>query len=291
MPPVSPASFVRIIRAAACFLMLLFASVPVGAQEGEPDPHWAFSAFFGSGWYRISQNRTVFVLRIPPQQTLQHSSLIGGKRTLGIELHYPLSIGLNNVSDFGGLIERDNFATFSFTPGVELEIPMSEKWSLRPLVHAGWGKETDGGNSAWIYYAGIKSRYTPGDSRLDWSLLNSLYYAGHNPDEGQSDDLVSAMAGAEIRHPLSWYDSAGHQLNLDAHLTYTKLLDQAEFPSPRSLSANVNDLWEIGLALRRSGKPLRIWFIEFEHIGLAYQWSSDGDYRAITFNFHSPFRD
>jgi len=267
------------------------AAVPAQAQQQPISTHWAFSAFFGSGWYQISENRTVFIVRIPPKQTLRHSSFIAGKRIIGVELHYPLSIGLTNVDDFGGLIEPDNFATFSFTPGVELEVPVTEKWSLRPLVHAGWGKETNDSNSAWIYYAGIKSRYTPGNTRVDWSLLNSLYYSGYSPKHGQSEDLASVMLGAEIRQPLPWSDSAGNQLNLDAHFTYSKLLNQAEFFTPRRLSENIDDQWEIGLALRRSGKPLSLWFMKFEHVGLAYRWSSDGDYRAITLNFHSPFKD
>lgn len=273
------------------FFLAVGAPVHSMAEDQLPSTHWAFSAFFGSGWYQISENQNVFIVRIPPKQTLRNSSLVSGKRTIGIELHYPVSIGLNDVNDFGGLIEQDNFATFSFTPGVELEIPVTEKWSLRPLIHAGWGTESKAGHSAWIYYAGVKSRYTPGGSPIDWSLLNSLYYAGHSRQEGESDALASVMLGAEIRQPLAWRDSSGNQLNLDAHLTYSKLLDQAEFAQPRRLSENVNDQWEIGLALRRSGKPLRIWFVEFEHIGLAYRWSSDGDYRAITFNFHSPFND
>jgi hypothetical protein len=39
-----------------------------------PNTHWAFSAFFGTGWYDISDNRSVFIFRIPPRQTLQESS-------------------------------------------------------------------------------------------------------------------------------------------------------------------------------------------------------------------------
>ncbi|NNJ65054.1 MAG: hypothetical protein HKP16_05780, partial [Xanthomonadales bacterium] len=47
--------------------------------------------------------------------------------------------------------------------------------------------------------------------------------------------------------------------------------------------------WELGLALGRGSKGIKLWFLTFEHIGLAYRFSSDGRYRAITVNFRSPF--
>ena len=53
----------------------------------------------------------------------------------------------------------------------------------------------------------------------------------------------------------------------------------------------MRDEWEIGLALARDGGPIRIGFLQFEQLGLAYQWSSNGAYRAITFNLRSPFDD
>ncbi len=271
----------------------LLLSLPICglAQELEPpNTHWAFSAFIGTGWYRISDNRSVFVFRIPPRQVVRESSFDElGKRKIGIEIHYPVTLGLNNVSDVGGIIEPDNFGTISFTPGLELEIPVTEKWYLRPFAHAGWGKETDGGSSAWIYYGGLKSRYTPGNSKLDWSLLNAIYFAGYTPQKGVRDNLGSAMMGVEFRQPISWGEAWGDDLNLDWHVTYTRLIDEAKFVSPVQFSQSIDDQWELGLALRRSNKPLRIWFVDFEHVGLSFKSSSNGEFRAITVNLRSPF--
>ena len=66
--------------------------------------HWGFSAFFGTGWYQVDDARSVFVLRIPPRQTVRESSYGGvGDRQIGIEIHYPLTLGLHNIDDLPGI--------------------------------------------------------------------------------------------------------------------------------------------------------------------------------------------
>ena len=271
-------------------MLLLVSAAPTLAQQGgTPDNHWAFAAFFGTGWYRISGDRSVFVMRVPPRQTLATSSFdADGERRLGIEIHYPLTFGLNQVDELPGLADIDNFGSVSFTPGVELEIPLTARWYLRPFAHVGWGKETDGGASAWIWYGGVKSRYTPPSKRLDWSLLGGLYYAGYDPDDAARNELSTAMLGAEFHQPLG-RAAAERDWSLDWHLTYTWLYDEAEFVAPRTLGTTVSDQWEFGLALRRPGRDLRLGGLHFEHAGLSFRWSSDGEYRASALNLRSPF--
>ena len=61
------------------------------------------------------------------------------------------------------------------------------------------------------------------------------------------------------------------------------------FISPEDIVESIDDQWEIGLALGRGGKGVKIWFLTFEHVGLSYKFSSNGRYKAITFNLRSPF--
>ncbi|MCK5326255.1 MAG: hypothetical protein KAJ57_09600, partial [Woeseiaceae bacterium] len=57
-----------ILRLLAAFLVLLPATGE--PQETGPSPvHWAYSAYFGSGWYRVSGDRDVFVVRMTPRWT------------------------------------------------------------------------------------------------------------------------------------------------------------------------------------------------------------------------------
>jgi hypothetical protein len=273
-------------------------SVEVPAQAAPPriqqDParqvHWAMGAFFGTGWYRVDSNRSMFIMRIPPRQTLHDSSIDeSGKRELGLEIHYPLTLGLHKLDDLPDIVDFGNFATLSFTPGVQLEIPVTKDWYLRPFVHLGWGIETSTSDSAWIYYGGIKSRYRLGSGKSDWSLLNAVNYAGYNPDFGNRGKFGSFMSGLEFKQPLKNFKLDGDATWLNWHITYNHFFDKLNFHVSEDRVESVDDQWEIGLALGKGSRKLKIWFISFEHVGLSYKWSSNGHYRAISVNLRSPF--
>lgn len=283
-------------------LALAFLLCTVGgsalAQAGDvevfEDPsrqvHWAMGAFFGTGWYQVDDNRNMYIFRIPVRQTLSESSIDEqGKRKLGIEILYPLTFGLHDLDEIPDFIDFDNFATVSFTPGIQLEIPVTEKWYLRPYAHVGWGTETNFSDSAWIYYGGIKSRYALGDGRGKWSLLNGLYFAGYKPEFENRGRFASIMTGLEYRRPLGSLELGGDALWLNGHITYHHFFDRLNLHVDEERVESVNDQWEIGLALSKGSKKMKFWFFHFEHVGLSYKWSSNQTYRAISVNLRSPF--
>jgi len=265
------------------------------AVARDPEParqvHWAMGAFFGTGWYQVDDNRSVFVFRIPPRQTIRKSGFDqDGNRELGIEIHYPLSFGLHNMNDVPDFIDFDNYGTVTFTPGVQLEIPVNEKWYLRPYAHIGAGYEKETNKWAGIWYGGLKSRYLLGDSdRLRWSLLNAIYYAGYKPEFEERGRYGSFMTGLEFSQPLGKLELGGNPLRLNWHVTYNYLFDKLNFHIEEDRVESIQDQWEIGLALSTGNKPMKIWFMNFEHIGLSYETSSNGHYTAISLNLRSPF--
>jgi hypothetical protein len=261
-------------------------------EEPAKQVHWAMGAFFGTGWYRVDENRSVFVFRIPPRQTLGTASIDeNGKRKLGVEIVYPISIGLHNLDQIPDFIDLENFGTVTFTPGVIVDIPVNPKWNLRPYAHIGYGVETTTSDSAWIYYGGIKSRYRLGDSSMNWALLNSLNYAGYKPEFKARGRYGSFMTGLEFSHRLGSLKMGDDQLRLNWHFTYNYLFDKLNFHVDEGHYESVQDQWEIGIALAKSSKKLKIWFLNFEHIGLSYRWSSNGNFKAISINLRSPFTE
>ena len=259
-------------------------------EEPAKQVHWAMGAFFGTGWYQVDENRSVYVFRIPPRQTVRRSSFDeNGKRKLGVEIQYPLSIGLHQLDDIPDFIDFENFGTISFTPGVQVEIPVTRKWYLRPYAHIGYGVETSTSDSAWIYYGGLKSRYRLGSGRAEWSLLNGLYFAGYQPEFDKRGRYGSFMTGIEFDHPLGHLELGGNQLFLNWHITYNYLFDRLNFHVDEDRVESINDQWELGLALGKGHKNMKIWFISFEHLGLSFKVSSNGKFKAISFNLRSPF--
>jgi len=265
-------------------------SPPSVKADFEP-VHWAYSAFFGTGWYQKKDARSVFVLRIPPRQVLRSSSIDeNGERKLGVEIRYPLSMGFYDVKDLGGIIEDDNFNTVTFVPGVELEIPIKPQWYLRSFAHFGYGRELEQGESAWIYYTGIKSQYSfPTTGKYQWHLLNSLYYAGYTPDGGRSDHLAVAEIGVELDHPLSNAAIMGRPVDLHWTAMYSFLGNDIHFNLPDGSFDPVKDQFEIGLQASFRDGPLKLWFYDLHRIGIGYRFSSDGEFSAITLSFRSWF--
>jgi len=275
-----------------CLLVLLFGHSAISyGDEPEYEPvHWAYSSFFGTGWYEVDDNRSVFVLRIPPRQTLRQSAFSeAGERQTGIEIKYPLSIGVHNIEDLPGIVNPDNFGTVSFAPGVELEIPVNKRWHLRPFAHLGWGTELNTRSAAWIYYAGIKSRYIIPAGKYEWSLLAGLSYAGYTPDVGRSDHLAVAQFGFEVRQALTKARLVGRAIDLHYNFMYTFLGKDLHFGLPDGGFDPVQDQLEAGIAMSFRDRPLKLWFLNVNRIGLGYKFSSDGNFKAITLSMRSWF--
>ena len=283
----------------SCFLLALLTlgtmstvsaqTVTAASSDFEPI-NWAYSSVFGTGWYEVKDARSVFVLRVPPRQTIRKSSISeSGERKLGIEINYPLSIGLHDVEDLGGIIDNDNFGTVSFVPGVELEFPINKRWYLRSFAHIGWGKELQVGESAWIYYAGIKSRYALPVKKYDLYLLNSLYYAGYTPDVGRSDHLATASVGLELRQPLSNASLMGRPIDLHWNLMYSFMGRELHFNLPDGRFDPIQETIELGLQMSFRDGPYKLWFFNVHRLGLGYRVSPGGQFTAITFSIRSWF--
>mgnify|MGYP001554925589 FL=1 len=278
-------------------LIVCLLPAPAWAQlkgaEPEKQVHWASAAFFGTGWYRVDENRRTFIFRIPWRQEVRSAGWDeDGERKLGIEIIYPVSLGVHSLDELPDFIEFDNYGTITFTPGVAVEIPLTDRWDLRPYAHYGVGYEDTSGEWAQIYYGGVNSRYllSRGDG-LDWNLLNAVSYAGYKPEFKNRGHYGSAMAGIEAKQRMERFNIAGTPAWLNWHVTYDYMFDNLNFHVSEDEVVTIRDQWEFGLALSRGDSKIKIWFLQFEQLGLAYKISSNGKYRALSFNLRSRFED
>jgi hypothetical protein len=268
----------------------LWAQPVLVGSEPAKQVHWAVGAFFGTGWYRVDKNRSVYILRIPPRQTLRTASLdLDGNRQVGVEIQYPVALGLSKLDSIPDFVEFENYSTVSFTPGVHVEVPIDDRWSLRPYAHFGYGWEAESEEGALIWYGGIKSRYRVKDEGARCSVLNGLSYAGFKPQFEDRGHYGAVMAGLECGQPLGSVRPGGVSLFLNWHLTYNWYFDRLNFHVDQERVESIRDQWELGLALGKGGSRMKVWFLRFEQIGLGLRWSSNGDLKAITLNFRSPF--
>lgn len=276
----------------ACFPLL--PALGTAQETGTVSVHWAYSAYFGTGWYRVIGDRDVFVVRMTARWDRSLASIDSdGNRTLGYRLKVPVSLGLDSFDydDPLGAVELDNVAFLSINPGIDVEIPVNRIWSLRPYVSIGYGDELGGSQSAWTYWAGLKSRFSFQAGRLDWYLVNQVGYVGYSPNEGPDDAIWPLLTGLEFAYPLGKVRGDGDQTLLHWYGTYTVFGNDLEFTASQILDKAIDDQWEVGAAIGRRNSPIPIWFLKFDRLGLGYRASSNGDLKGITFVFRSFFDD
>ena len=261
------------------------------SQPESPDLHWAFSSFLGTGWYQIDDFRSAFILRIPPRQTVRESWFNSRQdRGIGIEIKYTTTLGLLSFDELPNTKDVLNVGAFSFTPGVELEIPVTRNFYLRPFAHFGWGKEFEFDTESWIWFGGIKSRYRFPGSSNNLAIIGNIYYAGHNPSEGENGDLGGVGLGMEGSIPLGSWSYGETTLDLDWHVMYTHLGNAPIFSNPSNTSTTLEEMMEFGLALSPRDGNWNLWLWKPERLGLGVKWDPGSDFLAFTINFTSWFR-
>lgn len=277
------------------WLLPALLGVPAGTEAQDStaaDVHWAYSAYFGTGWYSVSGDRDVFIFRLTPEWELAEPSYESGDRRFGWYLKTPVSVGLDrfDLDDVVDAVDLDNVAFLNVNPTLDLEIPVNDVWSLRPYASLGYGQVLDGSDSAWTYWAGIKSRVTLHSSpRATWYLVNMAGYVGYTPQEGNSDDFWPLMAGIEVNHPFGAVRPDGSQWLLHWNAKYTAFGKDVFFAKTPTSQREIGDQWDVGLAIGKRDAPVKIWFINFDRLGLGLRSSSNGDLQGITFIFRSAF--
>ena len=280
----------RLLMISACFL---FSVTESRAQDSTASSvPWAYGAYFGTGWYQIEGDRDIYVIRYTPRWEFREAEIAeDGTRTIGIEFRLPITFGLDHFSydDLIGSADLDNLTSLSVTPGIDVTIPITERWLLRPYGAVGWGGSFNGSESVLTYWAGIKSRYSFQHGKLNWALLNSVTYVGHTPSVGPSDDFWPLMVGLEFDYPLGKRKIDGEQVFLSWHGTYTTFEDNLTSVIDDGLSTPISDQWEFGMSFRKEEGRIKILFLKFDRLGLAYRFSTSGDFKGISFVFRSTF--
>jgi hypothetical protein len=276
--------------AGALFIVACLAQPAAKAQDLNLESvHWAYSSYFGTGWYEVNDERNVYVLRMTPRWDLREANIAeDGARRIGYELSLAITAGLDRFSldDLPGVVEPDNLASLSVTPGISMTVPVTERWSLRPFAHIGWGKLLSGSSSAWAYWGGIKSRLEFQSGKLEWALLNAITYVGSSPSDSFDDNFWPVMIGLDFDYPIGHSEQ---QLFLGLHTTYTTFENDLELSVKFNEIEPITDQWEVGVSLHRKEQPLKFWFFRFDRLGLGYRASSTGDLRGVTFIFRSVF--
>lgn len=279
-------------RLSLAFIILALSALAEAQEEDVSTIPWAFSTYFGTGWYQIGEDRDSFSIRYAPRKPLREAVLHeDGSRTVGMELRLPVTVGLDHfpLDDLRGSVDPANLANISVTPSIFFDFPMSERWTLRPFVAAGWGTVLNGDESAWTYWTGLRSRLGFQLGKVDAALLNSIGFVGYTPNIGPSTNFWPVMTAVEMSTPLGSLQLDERQVLLHWHTGYTYFTDDLDIVRRDLSTEPVSDQWEFGIAVSRVDAQIEVWRFKFDRVGLAYRFSSDGELQGIGFVFRSLF--
>jgi hypothetical protein len=272
-------------------LLVVLTSPALAQDEIAPPIHWAYGAYFGTGHYEVDDGQSAYVLSFRPSYRVRTARLDQAGRSIGIELRFPVAVGTHrfDLQSPGSTLRFDNVNTLSFVPGAEIDIPLTARWSLKPFGYVGYGAQLSGDASAWMYWTGLKSRIRFPGKAVDWSVFNSLTYVGYRDDEEPSN-VLPLFTAVEFERPLA-VKIANELVHLHWHVGYTSYLNEIELRPARSTlrPVTIDDEWEVGAAFSTGAEPLRLWRFKWDRVGMAYRFSSNGEFEGVSLSFRSLF--
>jgi hypothetical protein len=277
--------------ACAITVSVLLCAQPVFSQETpEPAVHWAYASFFGTGWYKITDQQSAFIANFAPRWTTGDtgwSKVADQQAVFTVRIPVTLGVAQLDFEDVSGTLDPENFSAVSTGLRADLDLPVTTRLSVRPSIQLSWGTVIGENDHAWTYRGDVRGRYTIGSGNLDWALIGAAGLVGYDGNRGADDSFSYATLGAEFAYPVGWFSSTESQTLLYWHVLYADFLNRVEVQSDLGQTVEVTNYWQAGLAFGKQDKPLRVWFLQFDRFGLAYDISPSGELRGIKFVFNS----
>jgi hypothetical protein len=233
--------------------------------------NWYYAATFGTGVYTAG-DRTVTVLQVPFSKTLRSV----GEGNYGLRLKVPVTLGFYDYQ-FDDVFEGDlpgAVATASIMPGLEWEMPITGRWTIKPYFSAGVGQELSGHESALIYDVGLKSRLLLGRDRgVEFALVNMVTAAGYRPRGGPSQPFSVLGIGLDMIIPANF-----RLLGRDALFGFTPAYyyfgDKLRFAESGNRNNELREQFELSVSVM-SRKPWDFKYFDVDRVGIAIRSSDD----------------
>lgn len=265
-------------RYAAAIVLPLVLLAPARAQvqtntvtERQNLINWYYAATFGTGTYTAG-DRSVTVLQLPFSRALQTVEDDG----VGLRFKLSATLGFYDYS-FNSAIHGDvpdRISTLSVLPGLEWQMLLNKRWTIRPYVDGGYGEELTGGQSAWIYDFGVKSRFIfAEDHGVEFALANALASAGYRSRGGPTQTFGYLATGLDVTIPTDKqvFGRTAYIGLTPVYYYYFNHLNFAEFGNPNN---RIREEFEVALSLV-ARKPWSLKFFDIDRVGIAVRTSGD----------------
>ena len=264
-----PGRSFRRLLAAACALAATCGHAQTVTEEATLI-NWWYSATFGTGFYKIGP-AVATVIRFPFSYRVQ--SMEPG--TIGVNLLAPVTVAAYhlNLHELNQFDLQQDVAAASILPGAEVEIPMTERWRLKPFAQAGMGSEfSDPKLVAYMYTGGVRSLYRFAGDEYPVSLGNALFLAGYRVRDGsERQGLGAFQLGLNMGTPWSipLWDGPAY---LNTHFISTAYYSKLAFANPEPGQLAVYREYQVGFSFR-TARPVSLLGFGADTLGLGFRFA------------------
>lgn len=259
----------------ALLLTASAATCPTTAAQDEialdPDDFrvsYIYAAIMGTGTYKID-GRRITMLRMPFELTRREAE----EDRPGLTWHAAVSIGYDAVTDNNWLerIFEDDLVTLSAVPGFELQIPLNDTWTIKPLGNLGLMQDFTDGESIVMGVLGARGLATwrePQDWELRWGL--GLRLAGEYQLESKDTEGFTVLeTGLDYRRDTD-YQILGHSIIAGTYVRYQRFVPVFEITSTPIGDSEIMSLVELGLSVGVK-RPHKILGFRLDQVRVGYQ--------------------
>ena len=269
-------------------IALIMAVGPLPARAGDdPDAllNYSFAVWVGSGVYKVEDaDKRFAVLRAPFGYTIRAARYDepNFRDRLGFKWLLPAVVAVEDET------ETDfTFAAAALVPGLEVQIPVNEYWTLKPFGQFGAGKDSAGGDLRYIYGGGIRSLVSFPWKKFVFGIGNSMIIAeDRDATKNETSGFSMLEAGLDIRRPLgiSFLD---RKIDAGIFFVASRFFNRVDFLEDGGDTERINLIYTAGLTVGTK-QPVSIWKIDFDRVGIDYRWGKAG-FQGLGFNLGFPF--
>lgn len=278
--PVSNSRSGRIVRALFPLpALILTATVAMSAIAGRAGDgpldeddfrvSYIYAAVMGTGTYEID-GRRITMLKMPFKWTQRHPE----DQQVGLTWYAPITIGYDAVTDNNWLdrIFEEDLVTLTAMPGFEVQIPLGDTWTLKPLGNVGVTRDFTDEETIVMGVLGTRAlatwRQDPAGRELRWGL--GIRVAGeYQLDSGDSEAFFIFETGVDYRRDTG-FSALERKINAGVYVRYQQFVPVWELTSTPLGDSEVPSLIELGLSVGLK-RPRKIFGLQFERVRVGYQ--------------------
>jgi len=264
-------------------MMVLAAAVLPAAPAAAQDEDFVLllSRLEETGRVEAVDGRGFQVYRIPlsyPIRTLERHSW-------GLRITFPVSLGsyrIEALTDIGDFAE--GLESISIIPGVEAQLPLGERWVIKPFGEVGVGSSSSDGGTEVLWGAGIRSRgeYRPG--RLRMMLGAAAIYKKPSDTRSTFDGFSKIEAAADVQLPLGM--SIGSRRTCGGVVGIYRQFFNLDIARIGGEPIELVHQYEAGVSFA-ADPVVKLWKIKLPWIAVGYRW---GDvFSGVRLYFGFPF--